>query len=60
MSSDKRNSIMAKEMGMIFHVQRRFILRGAYWHTAVCTMHSSWAYQCPLLCPIHFGDSEKC
>ena len=54
--SDKRNLITAKATGLIlldfFIVQRRFGLRGAFWHTAVCTMHSSWTYQCPL-CPIH-------
>ena len=37
----------------VFTVQRRFGPTGAFWHTAVRTMHSSWTYQCPPLCPIH-------
>ena len=43
MSSDKRNSIMAKAKGLT--VQHHFSLRGAFWHTAVRKMHSSWTYQ---------------
>ena len=31
----------------------RFGLTHAFWYTAVRTVHSSWTYQCPPLCPIH-------
>jgi len=42
MPSDKHNSITAKAMDLIFFtVWRRFVPRCAFWHTAVCTMHSS-------------------
>ena len=41
-------------MGLIFFtVRRRFRPTGAFWHTAVRTMHSSMTYQFPPLCPIH-------
>ena len=34
-------------MGLIFSLFRhRFSLRHAFWHTAVCGMHSLWTYQC--------------
>ena len=55
MPSDKRNSIMAKAMGLIFSL---FDVTHAFWHTAVHTMHSSQTY---LLCvPFIFADSERC
>ena len=41
---------MAKAMGLIFSL---FDVTSAFWHTVVCTMHSSWTYRCPPLCPIH-------
>ena len=56
MPSDKRNSITAKATGLIFFtVLRRFGPTGAFRHTAVRTMHSSWTYQCPPLCPLLTG-----
>jgi len=54
MPSDSRNSTMAKATGLIFFaVQHRFSPRGAFCHTAVRAMHSSWTYHGPSLCPIH-------
>jgi len=39
---------MAKATGLIFFIVRRcFSPRGAFYHAAVNTMHSSWAYQGP-------------
>ena len=50
MPSDKRNSITANATGLIFFtVRRRFIPRGAFWHTTVRAMHSSGTYQYPPL-----------
>jgi len=58
MPSDSRNSTMAKTTGLIFFaVQRHFSPRGAFCHTAVHAVHSSWTYHGPPLCPIHH---EKC
>jgi len=42
MPSDQRNSIMVKIN--FFTVRCRFSPRGAFWHTAVCSMHSSGTY----------------
>jgi len=54
MPSDSRNSTMAKATGLIFFAaQRRFSPRGAFGHTTVHAMHSSWTYHGPPLCPIH-------
>jgi len=45
MPSDQHNTTMAKATCLIFStVQHHFGLRGAFWHTAVCTIHSSWIY----------------
>jgi len=60
MPSDSRNSMMAKATGLIFFaIQRRFSPRGAFCHTAVHTMHSSWTYHSPPLCPIHLCSPWK-
>ena len=46
--SRKRNSIMAKDTGLIFSLLD--VASGVLWHTAVCTMHVPWTYLCPSLC----------
>ena len=52
---------MAKGMGLIFLLFLTSLqLKSAFWHTVVCTMHTSWTYQCPPLCPIYLPDSAKC
>jgi len=51
---------MAKTTGLIFFaIQRRFSLRGAFCHTAVHAMHSSWTYHGPPFCPIHLCSPQK-
>jgi len=50
MPSDLHNSTYRLDF---FTVQHYCSPRGAFWHTAVCTMHSSWTYQYPPLCAIH-------
>jgi len=50
---------MAKATGLIFVVQRRFSLRGAFCHAAVHAMHSSWTYQGLPLYPIHLLLTTK-
>jgi len=56
MLSDSRSSTMTKATGLIFFaVQRRFSQRGAFCHTAVHAMHSSWTP----LCPIHLCSPRK-
>ena len=42
MPSDKRNWITAKDKGLIFSLFD--VALGAFWYTAICTMHSSWNY----------------
>jgi len=42
-----------------FTVQCRFSPRGAFCHVAVHTMHSSWTYQGPPLCPFHLCSPWK-
>ena len=39
-----RCNLTGEGTGFIFAVQSCFSPRSAFWHTAVCTMHSSWAY----------------
>ena len=60
MPSGKRNSITAKAMGLIFSL---FDIASsqdvAFWHTAVRTMHASWTYLCPPLCPISLCRQPK-
>jgi len=61
MPSDSHNSTMAKAMGLIFFaIKHRFSLRGAFCHTAVHAMCSSWTYHGPPLCPFIFVHNEKC
>ena len=36
-----------------FIVQRCFSPTGAFFHTAIHTMHALWTYLCPHLCPIY-------
>jgi len=60
MPSDSRNSAMAKATGLIFFtVQCRFSPKGAFCHTTVHVMHSSWTYHGPPLCPIHLFSPQK-
>ena len=48
-------TIAAKATSLIFFtVECCFVLRRAFWHTAVRIMHASWTYLCPPLCPISF------
>jgi len=55
-----RNSTMAKATGLIFSLFKcRFSLRGAFCHTAVHAMHSSWTYHGPPLCPTHLCSPRK-
>jgi len=42
-----------------FAIQRRFSPRGAFCHTAVHAMHSSWTNHGPPLCPIHLCSPRK-
>jgi len=60
MPSDSRNLTMAKVTGLnFFAIQRRFSLRGAFCHTAVHAMPSSWTYHGPPLYPIHLCSPQK-
>ena len=40
----------------VFTVQHHFSLTGAFWHTAVRTVHALWTYLCP---PSIFADSAR-
>jgi len=60
MPSGSHNSTMAKATGLIFYCLTLLSPRGAFCQTAVHTMHSSWTYQCPPLCPIHLCTPQKC
>jgi len=42
------NLTMDKATGLVSSLFNS--LRGAFWHTEVCTVHSLWTYQCPPLC----------
>ena len=60
MPSGKRNSITAKAMGLIFSLFDIASSKDvAFWHTAVRTMHASWTYRCPPLCPFLYADSPR-
>ena len=59
MSSDKRNLITTKAPGLIFSLFDIYSLTGAFWHTAVHTVHQLWTYRCHALCSIHFVDSPR-
>jgi len=51
---------MAKATGLdFFAVQCRFSPRGAFCHTALHAMHSSWTYRGPPLSPIHLCSPRK-
>jgi len=54
MPSDKCNSTIARAMGLIFTIQHRFGLRGAFWHT-----YNAFSMDLPVSSLI-FADSEKC
>jgi len=56
MSSDSRNSTMAKAMDLIFRCSAREV---PFWHAAMHTMHYSWTYQGPPFCPIHLCSPQK-
>jgi len=59
MPSDLRNSTMTKAMGLIFFaIQHRFSPRGAFCHTALHAIHSSWTHHGPPLCP-HLCSPRK-
>ena len=58
MPSDKCNLITTKATGLIFSLFD-IASTGAFWHTAVCTMHSSWTYQYPLCVPFIFADNKS-
>ena len=58
MPSDKHNSITAKDTGLIFSLFNVTLALEVPFG-AVCTMHSSWTYQCPPLYPIHFLLTAK-
>jgi len=59
MPSDSRNSTMAKATGLIFFTVRHRP-RGAFCHSAVHTVHSSWTYHSPPFLPFIFVHHEKC
>ena len=60
MPSGKRNSITSNSTGLVISLFDVALSQDiTFWHTAVCTMDTSWTYLCPPLCPISFCWQPK-